>query len=348
MITSLFFFICQGYVSISYHICSLRNRQVVSFNHSFGPVNFEKLIELHITSLTYANKEICANINTIKYDGVKNWGRISWACTFSKYCRWYLCIWELFIELLLKISQLHFLISQWIFLLGRNGKLCITVSKQSRLEISFSSKPQEFNPYCLIPSKTSSQTSSHSIASWCPTENNQICIKYTLRYGSNKLIHFATVKENGKVICGSESTRPTTSKMLSKVTPTISTSKNICTAKYNYKEVLHKSLLFYEAQRSGHLPKSNRILWRKNSMLNDGSSVGYDLTGGYFDAGDYVKFSFPMASAMTLLAWGMVEFSDGYKFAGEYQNGLNALKWGADYLIKCHTGMVKPCLKTGI
>ena len=78
-------------------------------------------------------------------------------------------------------------------------------------------------------------------------------------------------------------------------------------------------------------------------MLNDGSSVGYDLAGGYFDAGDYVKLSFPMASAMTLLAWGMVEFRDGYKFAGQYQNGLNPLKWGADYLIKYHTGMAKFC-----
>ena len=51
----------------------------------------------------------------------------------------------------------------------------------------------------------------------------------------------------------------------------------------NYKDVLYKSLLFYEAQRSGELPSTNRISWRRDSALNDGSDVGVDLTGGYYD-----------------------------------------------------------------
>ena len=51
----------------------------------------------------------------------------------------------------------------------------------------------------------------------------------------------------------------------------------------NYKEVIHKSLLFYEAQRSGDLPDDNRIEWRKDSALTDGDDVGVDLTGGYYD-----------------------------------------------------------------
>ena len=53
--------------------------------------------------------------------------------------------------------------------------------------------------------------------------------------------------------------------------------------KYNYSEVIHDSLLFYEAQRSGKLPTDNRISWRGDSMLDDGKDVGHDLTGGYFD-----------------------------------------------------------------
>ena len=51
----------------------------------------------------------------------------------------------------------------------------------------------------------------------------------------------------------------------------------------NYKEVIKKSLLFYEAQRSGKLPAYNRIKWRRDSALKDGSDVGVDLTGGYYD-----------------------------------------------------------------
>ena len=107
-----------------------------------------------MTHLTHPNTESCAKVNTIEYLGVKKSRKNIWRCTFSKCRRWYLCITG-FIQLAAfeNIARLHYLISQWIFLLGRNGKLCITVSKQSRLEISFSSKPQEFNPYCLIPSK---------------------------------------------------------------------------------------------------------------------------------------------------------------------------------------------------
>lgn len=51
---------------------------------------------------------------------------------------------------------------------------------------------------------------------------------------------------------------------------------------YDYSEVIEKSLLFYEAQRSGKLPASNRITWRGNSMLED-KDGDIDLTGGYFD-----------------------------------------------------------------
>jgi len=51
----------------------------------------------------------------------------------------------------------------------------------------------------------------------------------------------------------------------------------------DYAQVLKLSLLFYEAQRSGKLPKDNRISWRGDSGLNDRGSNGEDLTGGYYD-----------------------------------------------------------------
>jgi hypothetical protein len=49
--------------------------------------------------------------------------------------------------------------------------------------------------------------------------------------------------------------------------------------------LLGEGLYFYEAQRSGYLPSSNRVSWRNSSALQDGSDVGYNLTGGYYDAG---------------------------------------------------------------
>lgn len=57
-----------------------------------------------------------------------------------------------------------------------------------------------------------------------------------------------------------------------------------------------------------------------------------DLTGGYYDAGDNVKFSFPMAFTTTVLAWSVLEFD---KFMGpDLQHALEAVQWGADYLLK--------------
>ena len=56
------------------------------------------------------------------------------------------------------------------------------------------------------------------------------------------------------------------------------------------------------------------------------------MTGGYCDAGDNVKFGFPMAFTTTMLSWSVIEFG---KFMGEeLQNAKDAIRWGTDYLLK--------------
>lgn len=106
---------------------------------------------------------------------------------------------------------------------------------------------------------------------------------------------------------------------------------------YDYSQVLCMSYLFYEAQRSGPLPADNRVTWRGDSALGDGSDVGIDLTGGYFDAGDHVKFGFPMAFTTTMLAWGLIDFAEGHQIAGQTEYGLATVKWATDYFLKAHT-----------
>ena len=103
---------------------------------------------------------------------------------------------------------------------------------------------------------------------------------------------------------------------------------------FNYGEALQKSILFYEAQRSGPLPASNRIDWRGDSGLRDGEAEGVDLTGGWHDAGDHVKFGFPMASSATLLAWGVLEYPEGYRRSGQLDAILDNLRWVNDYFLK--------------
>lgn len=112
--------------------------------------------------------------------------------------------------------------------------------------------------------------------------------------------------------------------------------KTAGTAKYNYSEVLQKSFFFYDAQRSGKLPANFRVKWRGDSALQDGSDVGLDLSGGYYDAGDHVKFALPMASSMTLLAWGGIEYASAYQSANQKAALLDALRWGMDWIIKAH------------
>ncbi|XP_077995024.1 uncharacterized protein LOC144448620 [Glandiceps talaboti] len=106
---------------------------------------------------------------------------------------------------------------------------------------------------------------------------------------------------------------------------------------YNYTEVLHKSILFYEAQRSGELPSTNRIPWRGDSLLNDVGDNGEDLSGGWFDAGDHIKVSYTMAYSVSILAWGFLEFRHAYEAAGETDYMLECIKWGTDFLLKAHT-----------
>ncbi|XP_064612033.1 endoglucanase E-4-like [Liolophura sinensis] len=108
--------------------------------------------------------------------------------------------------------------------------------------------------------------------------------------------------------------------------------------KYDYGDVLGKSILFYEAQRSGKLPPNNRVSWRGDSALKDGSDVGHDLTGGWYDAGDFVKFGLPMASTTTLLLWSLIQWPDAYKAAKQLDHMYDCVKWPLDYFIKCHTG----------
>jgi len=108
-------------------------------------------------------------------------------------------------------------------------------------------------------------------------------------------------------------------------------------ADYNYGEALQKSIYFYMQQRCGPLPADNPVIWRADSCLNDGADVGQNLTGGYLDAGDNVKFGLPMASTVATLSWGLYEYRNAFANAGQLDKVLDDIKWGTDYFIKCHT-----------
>ncbi|KAI9489430.1 Six-hairpin glycosidase-like protein [Zychaea mexicana] len=103
-----------------------------------------------------------------------------------------------------------------------------------------------------------------------------------------------------------------------------------------YTALLNDSLYFFEAQRSGVLPDNNRVEWRHDSGLEDGSDNNVDLTGGYYDAGNYLKFTVPLSHTLTLIAWGALEWYDGYVSAGQTEHLHDMIRWGTDWLIKAH------------
>ncbi|DBA75362.1 TPA: hypothetical protein ACH3X1_010629 [Trebouxia sp. C0004] len=104
----------------------------------------------------------------------------------------------------------------------------------------------------------------------------------------------------------------------------------------DYGQVLGMSWLFYEAQRSGPLPATNRIPYRGDSALSDAAPDGTPMTGGWYDAGDCLKLNFPAAFSASLLAWGLLEFPDGYTAAGQTEYALDSLRWIADYFVQNH------------
>jgi len=104
--------------------------------------------------------------------------------------------------------------------------------------------------------------------------------------------------------------------------------------KAEYSKVLPLALKFYEAQRAaGPFPT---VTWRKPAALDDGKDVGRDLSGGWFDAGDHVKFNLPMSYSASMLNWGILEFKDAYVKTGTLQYAKDQVKYALDYFINAY------------
>lgn len=105
---------------------------------------------------------------------------------------------------------------------------------------------------------------------------------------------------------------------------------------FNYTDAFAKSILFYEASWCGQDAGNNRIKWRGPCHEEDGKDVGLDLTGGFHDAGDHVKFGLPQGYAASTLGWSYYEFKDAFAAKGQDKYMLNILKHFTDYFLKCY------------
>jgi len=101
-----------------------------------------------------------------------------------------------------------------------------------------------------------------------------------------------------------------------------------------YHEVLGLSLKFYEAQKG--VGPFESVSWRKPASTTDGADVGVDLNGGWFDAGDHVKFNLPMSYSVGMLNWSMINDSVAYEDAQKLSYGKSQAKYALDYLLNTY------------
>src|SRR5438552_4679921 len=136
-------------------------------------------------------------------------------------------------------------------------------------------------------------------------------------------------------------------------------------SEYNYAEALQKSLYFYEAQKAGSGVTGGRVAWRGDSNPGDrvvplqpfdaqgnGTNLTQafidahrkwldpmgkgtvDVDGGFYDAGDHVKFGLPQGYTASTLGWAFYEFRQAFSDTGLEAQMLEILRWFTDYFLR--------------
>ena len=120
----------------------------------------------------------------------------------------------------------------------------------------------------------------------------------------------------------------------------------------NYLEALALSLYMYDANACGTGVTGGPLTWRGDCHTYDAkASVGslsgaakaavdpdgdgkVDVSGGFHDAGDHVKFNLTIGFGLSSLAMSEYLNEGIYEKAGAKDHLIYELKWGADYLMK--------------
>jgi len=113
---------------------------------------------------------------------------------------------------------------------------------------------------------------------------------------------------------------------------------------YNYAKLLQYSLYFYDANMCGdEVGEKSLQNWRDdchtydkyNYTRSDGTVANVDLTGGFHDAGDHVKFGLPEAYAAFTLGMSYDTNKSAYQAAKQEEHLETITTHFADYLVDC-------------
>lgn len=120
---------------------------------------------------------------------------------------------------------------------------------------------------------------------------------------------------------------------------------NVQAQPHDYALAQHLSTYFLGAQRSGDTKSWIQPEGSGGSHNNDGDAVAKDLSGGWYDCGDYIKFHVTGPYTALLYLYGYDKYPEAYpdNYSQDYSkapgNGipdvLDEVKIETDYLIKC-------------
>lgn len=137
---------------------------------------------------------------------------------------------------------------------------------------------------------------------------------------------------------------------------------NAADLEYNYAKALQYSQYFYDANMCGTGVDGNTLYqWRHNchtydaklplddkntnmsasfieankSTLDPDGDGTVDVSGGFHDAGDHVKFGMPEAYAGSTVGWGFYEFREQYEATQQDKHTKTILRYFNDYFMRC-------------
>ena len=107
----------------------------------------------------------------------------------------------------------------------------------------------------------------------------------------------------------------------------------------NYARLVQYSLYFFDANMCGNISGKCGLSWRGNCHTYDSSistSKGtLDLSGGFHDAGDHVKFNLPAAFSFATLGYARNQFPTAYTSTGQEAHLKVIQTHFAEYFKKC-------------
>lgn len=106
---------------------------------------------------------------------------------------------------------------------------------------------------------------------------------------------------------------------------------------YDYVDAFEKGLWFFDANKCGPDAGQDSVCssWRGACHTSD-SDGSIDLTGGYHDAGDHVKFGIPQFWTAGVLGWIYYEYKSDLDRAGLSSRLMSVIKRFTDFILKSH------------